>query len=150
MNEAKTNEANTNPKDHADEKPRSELPFFAVAGIFEGITGQGLARATENIEKMTNALREAYSANAQGTAYYNAKVIEFSAANTRSAFDFLGQVAGAKSPSEILLLTITQGRKNFEVTTAQNRELWELARKVATDTAEPVKKRFAGALPKAA
>ena len=37
-----------------------------------------------------------------------------------------------------------------EATTSQNRELWELARRVATKTAEPIKKGFTSALPKAA
>ena len=115
-----------------------------------------MARAKENCEKMkaasgaiTDVLREAYSTNARGVADYTAKVIEFSGANTNSAFDFLKHLLGTKSPSEILQLSATQGRKNFEATTAQSRELWELARKVATETAEPIKKSFAGALQKA-
>ena len=92
---------------------------------------------------------QAYSTNAKGVADYAAKVIEFSGANTTSAFDFLTHLLGTKSPSEILQLSATHGRKNFEATAAQSRELWELARKVATETAEPIKKSFASALQKA-
>jgi phasin len=87
--------------------------------------------------------------NAKGIADYTAKVIEFSGANTSSAFDFLTHLMGTKSPSEVLQLSATHGRKNFEATTAQSRELWELARKVTTETAEPIKKGFASALQKA-
>lgn len=150
MNEADTNETNINPKGDTGAKRRSDLPLFAVPGIFEGINGQSLARATENIEKMTSVLREAYSSNARGAAYYAAKVIEFSATNTSSAFDFLGQVAGSKSPSEAVQLSIIQARKTFEATTSQSRELWEIARKVATETAEPIKEGIAGTRQKAA
>ncbi len=115
-----------------------------------------MARAKENYEKLKTAsgaindvLLRAYSANAKGVADYAAKVIEFSGANTTSAFDFLSHLLGTKSPSEILQLSAAHGRKSFEATTAQSRELWELARKVATETADPIKKSFASALQKA-
>ena len=152
MNEANTKEANANPKAGADVNRGLDLPLFATPGILNGMT----ERASENCEKMnaasgaiTGVLSEAYSTNARGIADYTAKVIEFSGANTNSAFDFLKHLLSTKSPSEILQLSATQGRKNFEATTAQSRELWELARKVATETAEPIKKSFAGALQKA-
>jgi len=152
VNEANTKEANANPKAGADVNRGLDLPFFATPGILNGMT----ERAKENCEKMnaasgaiTGVLSEAYSTNARGIADYTAKVIEFSGANTNSAFDFLKHLLSTKSPSEILQLSATQGRKNFEATTAQSRELWELARKVATETAEPIKKSFAGALQKA-
>jgi phasin len=148
VNEANTNEANANPK-------AGSTPFFAVPGVFYG--EQNLTRAKDNIEKMkmasgaiNHALREAYSANAKGVADYAAKVIEFSGANTSSALDFLSHLLGTKLPSEILQLSAAQGAKNFQATTAQSRELWELTRKVASETAEPIKKSFAGALQKAA
>ena len=156
VNEAHTKEANANPKAGADVKRGLDLPFFATPEIFNGMTEQSLARAKENYEKMkgasgaiTEVLSEACSTSARGIADYTAKVIEFSGANTTSAFDFLKHLLGTKSPSEILQLSATHGRKSFEATTAQSRELWELARKVATETAEPIKKSFAGALQKA-
>jgi phasin len=156
VNEANTKEANANPKAGADVKRALDLPFFATPGILTGMTEQSLARAKENYEKLNAAsgaindvLGEACSTNARGIAVYTAKVIEFSGANTNSAFDFLKHLLSTKSPSEILQLSATQGRKNFEATTAQSRELWELARKVATETAEPIKKSFAGPLQKA-
>jgi phasin len=153
VNEADTNKANANPKATTREKRSSNLPFLAVPGLFEGIAEQNL----KNIEKMktasgtiSNVVREAYSTNAKGSANYAAKIVEFSVANTSSAFDFLSRLMSAKSASEILQLSAAQGCKNFEATTAQSRELWQLARKVATETAEPIKKGFAGALQKAA
>ena len=156
MSKANTKEANANPKANADVKRSLELPFFASPGILNGVTEQSMARAKENYEKLktasgaiTDVLRESYSTNAKGTAEYAAKVIEFSGANTSSAFDFLSHLMGTKSPSEILQLSTTHGRKSFEATAAQSRELWELARKVATETAEPIKKGFASVLQKA-
>jgi hypothetical protein len=45
----------------------------------------------------------------------------------------------AKSLSEMLELSTTHTRKQFEALTAQSKELGALAQKVATDTAEPIK-----------
>ena len=39
-----------------------------------------------------------------------------------------------------------QSRKNVEVASAQNRELWQLAQEVAPETAGPIKKSFTRAL----
>jgi phasin len=156
VNQANTKETSVDPKASADEKC-SSLPFIAAPGIFNGLTEQNMIRAKENIEKMkmasgaiNDALLQAYSANAKGAADYAAKVIEFSTANTSSAFDFLTHLLGAKAPSEILQLSAEQGRKNFDATAAQSRELWELTRKVASETADPIKQSFASVLQKAA
>ena len=151
MNQANTKETN------ADPKAGTVMSFLAVPGIFNGLAEQNMIRAKENIEKMktasgaiNDALLQAYSANAKGVADYAAKVIEFSGANTSSAFDFLTHLLGMKSPSEILQLSAAQGSKNFAATAAQSRELWELTRKVASETADPIKQSFASVLQKAA
>jgi phasin len=156
VNQANTKETSAEPKVGTEDK-HSGMPFLAVPGIFDGLNEQNMIRAKESIEKMkmasgaiNGALLQAYSANAKGAADYAAKVIEFSGANTSSAFDFLTHLLGAKAPSEILQLSAEQGRKNFEATAAQSRELWELTRKVASETADPIKQSFASVLQKAA
>ncbi len=154
MNDANTNvEVKTNPP---NPKLGFEMPLFAMPGIFNGIAEQSVVRAKESCEKMkatsgeiADILREAYSTNAKAAADYGAKVIQISGANTTSAFDFLTHLMGTKSLAEIIQLSATQSRKSFEVTSAQNKELWELAQKVATETAEPIKKSFTRVLQKA-
>ncbi len=145
-----------NAKVEANEKRGFDVPLFATPGIFRGIAEQGVARARDNYEKIKAAsgeiadmLRETYSTNARGAADYGVKVIEISGVNANSAFDFLTNLMDTKSLSEIIQLSATQSRKNFETTSEQNRELWELAQKVATETAEPIKKSFTRALQKA-
>ena len=132
------------------------MPFFAMRGLFGGITEQSVVRARENYEKMKAAsgemvdiFREAYLTNAKGAADYGSKIIEISGANTNSAFDFLTNLVGTRSLSELINVSTTQSRRNVEAASAQNKELWELARKVATETAEPLKKSFTRALQKA-
>ena len=160
MNDANMKvEVNTNTpnaKVEANEKRGFDIPLFAMPGIFRGIAEQGAVRAKETYERMKAAsgeiadiLRETYSTNANGAADYGAKVIEISSANTNSAFDFLTSLMNTKSLSEIIQLSATQSRKNFEVTSSQNKELWQLAQKVATETAEPIKTGFTKVLQKA-
>jgi phasin len=153
---AEVNTNTPNAKIEAHEKRGFDMPLFAMPGIFRGIAEQGVVRARDNCEKIKAAsgeiadtLRETYSTNAKGAADYGVKVIEISGVNTNSAFDFLTHLMDTKSLSEIIKLSATQSRKNFEATSAQNRELWELAQKVATETAEPIKKSFTRVLQKA-
>jgi phasin len=153
------NDANTNAEVKADPpnpKPGFPLPLFPMPGIFGGIAEQNAKRAKEHYEKLQAAsgeiadiLKEAYSTNTKGAADYGAKVIEISSANATSAFDFLTLLMGTKSLSEVVQLSATHSRKNYETTSAQSKELWELARKVATETAEPIKKSLSKVLQKA-
>ena len=153
------NDANPNVEVNANAskpKPGFDLPLFPMPGIFGGFAEQSVERAKENCEKMKAAsseiadlLREAYSTNAKGAADYGAKLIEISSVNANSAFDFLTHLIGTKSLSEIIQLSATQSRRTYEASSAQNKELWELARKVATETTEPIKKSFAKVVQKA-
>jgi phasin len=97
---------------------------------------------------MADALRETCSTNAKGAADYGVRVIEISSVNATSAFDFLTNLMGTKSLSEIMELSAVQARKNVDVASAQNKELWDLAQKVAIETAEPIKKSVSRVLQK--
>lgn len=148
--EAKTNPTDANIK--VDEKrsfegPLFELPQMATPEVLREIAEQSVVRVKENCEKMKTAsvevadvLREIYSTSAKGAADYRTKVMEISSVNTSSAFDFLTDLMATKSLSEIMTLSATQTRKNFDAASVQNKELWDLAQKVATETAEPIKK----------
>src|ERR1700676_71259 len=154
-------EVNTNPPNatvQASEKrgfdmPLFELPKMAMPGVFCGIAEHSVERVKENCEKMKTAsgemadvLRETYSTNAKGAADYGIKVIQISSVNTTSAFDFFSNLMGTKSLSEIMTLSAVQARENFDVASAQNKELWDLAQKAAIETAETIKKSVARVL----
>lgn len=126
-----------------------DMTLFPIPGFFRGFAEQSVGRVKENCERikvasgeMTDNLREAYACNAKGAADYGAKVIEISSVNTQSALDFLTCLMATKSLSDIMSLSATQSRKNLEAASAQNKELWELAQRLATETAEPIKKSF--------
>ncbi|WP_245322902.1 phasin family protein [Bradyrhizobium valentinum] len=127
--------------------PLLDFSKIALPGI--GGNEQVLARAREGFEKiraaseeMTEALRETYSGNARSATDYGLKVFEISNANTASALDFLIHLCGSKSATDVFTLSAAQTRKAFDTASDQNRELWTLAQKVATETGEPIRKHF--------
>lgn len=118
-------------------------------GVGRELAEQGLARAREGCEKikaaseeMTQALRETYSSNARCTTDYGLKVFEISNANAASALDFFVHLFGSKSATDAYTLSAAQARKAFDTASDQNRELWALAQKLATETGEPIRKHF--------
>jgi hypothetical protein len=69
----------------------------------------------------------------------NLKVIDFGRTNTRAAFDYAYELLGVKSPSEFIELSSAHMRKQFDMVSAQNKELYALAREVASEAAGPIK-----------
>ena len=131
--------------------PLPDFSKIALPGV--GGNDQLLARAREGFEKikavseaMTEALRETYSSNARSATDYGLKVFEISNANAASALDFLIHLCGSKSPSDVFALSAAQTRKAVDTASDQNRELWTLAQKLATETGEPIRKHFTKAL----
>jgi hypothetical protein len=115
----------------------------ALPGAFGSLAEQGVARARAASEQMTEALGEACSRNARCTTDYGIKLFEVSNANAASVLDFFVDVLGSKSATDVLTLSAAQARKAFDTASDQNAELWALARKLATETSEPISKHFA-------
>ena len=69
-------------------------------------------------------------------------MFEISNANAASALDFLIHLCGSKSATDVFTLSAAQTRKAFDTASDQNRELWALAQKLATETGEPIRKHF--------
>jgi phasin len=89
--------------------------------------------------EMSSVLKDAGATAAQGFKDSNAKVIEFARTNSNAAFDYANQLLGVKSPSEFIQLSTEQARKQFDVLSAQSKELTALSQKVMLETAEPLK-----------
>jgi phasin len=133
--------------------PLFGFPSIPLSGVFGELSEQGVARAQQGCEKikaasegMAVALRETCSNNAKCATDYGLKVIDISNANATSAIDFFARLLGSKSVTDLLTLSTTQARKAFDTASAQNKDLWELAQKLATETGEPVRKHVAKVL----
>jgi phasin len=139
------------------ELPKFEMPKFEMPSAFREFAEKGIAMAKENYDKMkssaeeaTDVLEETYSTASKGCSGYGLKLIETTRANSNAAFDLFGEMLTAKSYAEMVELSTGFMRKQFDIMTAQAKELAEEAQKVATDTAEPIKEGFTSAFGKAA
>jgi phasin len=150
------------PANSAFEMPKFEMPKFDIPKVempaaFREFAERGVAQCKDTYEKMKAAAEEAtdvlettYSTASKGASDYGLKVIEATRVNTNAAFDFAGELMTAKSFSEVIELSSTHARKQFEALTQQSKELGALAQKVATETAEPIKSGMNKALSKVA
>jgi phasin len=126
--------------------PKYEMAKMEVPADFREMTDKGIAHARETYAKAKVASEEAadllqntYATVATGATNYNLKVIAIARTNTCAAFDCAHELLGAKSLSEFIELSTAHARKQFDIVSAQNKELWALAQKVATEAAEPIK-----------
>src|SRR5579863_3547640 len=122
------------------------MAALEMPAAFREMAERGVAQAKDTYEKMKAAAEEAtdvlettYSTATKGASDYGLKVIEATRTNTNAAFDFFGELITAKSPSELIELSSSHARRQFEAFTQQGKELTALAQKVATETSEPIK-----------
>jgi phasin len=137
------------------EIPNFDMPKFEVPAAFREAAEKGVAQAKEGWEKMKSATEEAtevletsYVTASKGASEYGLKVIDATRANTNAAFDYATSLATAKSLSEVVEISSTHARKQFDTVSAQTKELTSLAQKVTTDAVEPIKAGFTSAFKK--
>ena len=128
------------------EIPKTDLSKMEMPTTFRELADKGVAQARNTYEnakaateEATDLLKDTYKTAAKGATHYNLKVIEIARTNANSAFDYAYELMGVKSPSEFVELSTAHARKQFEAMTAQTKELTELAQKVTTEIAEPLK-----------
>ena len=139
------------------EMPSFEIPKMEVPAAFRELAEKSVTQAKDNWEKMKAATEEAtdmiensYSTASKGASDYGLALIDAARSNTNAAFDFYSQIMTAKSLSEVVELSTSHARKQFEAMTAQSKDLTALCQKVATDTVEPIKSGMTTAFKKVA
>jgi hypothetical protein len=78
---------------------------------------------------MSKLFDNTYSTAFDGMREYSLKVFEIARTNADTAFEFAEQIVSAKSPSEMIELSTTHYRNQFEVLTAQTKELVSLGQR---------------------
>jgi phasin len=139
------------------EVPKFEMPKMEIPAAFRELTEKSVSQCKDGWEKMkaaseeaTDLIEDSYATATRGCADYGLKMIEAARANANAQFDYASRLLGVKSLSEMVELSTSHMRSQFEALTAQSRELTTLAQKVATDTSEPLKASFSSAFKKAA
>ena len=117
-----------------------EMPKMEIPAEFREITDKGVAHARDACAKAKVASEEAadlfkntYATVANAATDYNLKLIEIFRTNTRAAFDHVHELLGVKSPSEFIELSTAHLRKQYDIVSAQNKDLYALSQKVATE-----------------
>ena len=128
------------------ELPKFEMPHMEVPAAFREFAEKSVSQAKDTYERMKSAAEEAtdvlegtYATATKGASDYGLKVIEAVRTNTNATFDFYADFVKVKSYSELVELSTSHARKQFEAMTAQTKDLAAIAQRVMTETAEPVK-----------
>ena len=136
--------------------PKFDLPNMEMPEALREMAEQGVehtrdayAKAKAASEEAANMLENTYEAAAKHATDYNRKLIEITRINTRAAFDYVHELLGVKSPSEFIELSTAHMRKQFEIASAQNKELCALAQEIATEAAGTIKTGVSKTLNKA-
>jgi len=139
------------------EFPKFEMPPMEVPTAFRDLAEKSIAQARSNYEHLKTSAEEAtsmlettYATASKGMSEYGLKVIETARANANAMFDLAAALLGAKSMSEMVELSTSHARKQFDTFSEQSKELTSLAQKVAATTAEPIKDSVSRAFSKAA
>jgi phasin len=124
---------------------------------FRELAEKGLSQAMDRYEKMKSAAEEAgallessRNCAARGATDYGLKLIEAARTNANATFDYVAELVAAQSPSDVVELSTTHARKQFEAFASQAHDLAGLAQKVMTETAEPLKVGFTRVVKKVA
>ena len=135
------------------EMPKFNLPKMEMPEAYREMAEQGVEYATDAFATAKVATNEAadllektYKTAARHATNYNQNLIEIARANTRSTFDYVDELLRAKSLSEFVELSMAQMRKQFDIASAQNKELYKLAQEIATEAADTIRTSAAKAI----
>jgi phasin len=124
--------------------PKFDMPKVEVPAAFREMAEKSVAQARDGYEKMkaaaeeaTDMLEDSYATASKGATEYTLRALEAARDNANAAFDFASELLAVKSLSDVVELTGTHARKQFEALSTQAKELSALAQKVATESSEP-------------
>lgn len=129
--------------------PMTDVPMSAADEIHASVrkvAEQSLEQSRTAYDRLRAAAEEAtgsfetsYTAAAKGLNEFNVKAIDALKSNADATFDLLRALMNVKTLSEVITLQTEHARKQFDALTAQSKELTEIAKKVASETTEPLK-----------
>src|ERR1051325_109810 len=137
---------------HAKGLPMTTDPFSASVIPFQApeqmraLAEKGLSQARDSYAKFKDAaeshngtIEAVFGSLGKGASEYSAKLLEFMQADTTAAFDLAQELLAVKSLPQAGELWTGYTKKQFEALPPQARDLAELPRKIAAETAEPIK-----------
>jgi phasin len=114
-----------------------QMRAFAEKGVSQA--RDSYAKFKDAAESHNGTIEAVFTTVNKGASEYSAKLMEIMKATTTANLDFAQELIAVKSPTQAMELWTSHAKKQFEAFTAHTKELAELAQKVATETAEPIK-----------
>jgi phasin len=126
------------------------LSNVEVPEIFREAAEKSVKQAKDAYEKMRSAAEEAtdviedqFESARSGFVALNAKALDAAKANSDATFKFAKDVLGVKTVAEAIELQTAFARQQYDLLTAQAKEMQELVQKVSTEATAPMKDAFA-------
>ena len=119
---------------------------FEVPEQVRAFAEKGVSQARENYAKFKDAaethngtVEAVFASASKGASEYTAKLMEFAKANTSASLDFAQELLGTRSPTDAFQLWTGHAKTQLETFQAQAKELFEIAQRAASASAEPIK-----------
>jgi phasin len=125
------------------------LSNVEVPEIFRDAAEKSVKQAKDAYEKIRTAAEEAtdvledqFESARSGFVALNAKAIDAAKANSDATFKFAKDVLGVKTVAEAIELQTAFARQQYDLLSAQAKEMQELFSKVSTEATAPAKDAF--------
>lgn len=122
------------------------MPNMEVPAAFREATEKGLENAREAYDKVktaaedaTDLMEDTFETSRQGVVEFNHKAVDAAKSNADATFGFIKDIMSVKTMAEAIELQSTFARQQFDVLSAQTKEMQEFATKLGTDVSAPVK-----------
>jgi hypothetical protein len=105
-------------------------------------TSETIRNVGENAREAAGRAQESASRAVEGFRDYQLKFIAAAQDNVNALFEYAQDVVQAQSMQDLIELSTSHTRRQFEMMAEQTRELAARAQKIATDTALPLTNVF--------
>jgi phasin len=102
----------------------------------------GYERLQVATRQATEVIEDIYATAAEGASKYQQNLVAATDANVSAILDYTAKLLVAKSLSDLIELTMTCARQQFETMTVQTKEISLLTQKITTAIVEPLKVGF--------
>jgi phasin len=128
------------------EEPKFDPAKVRVPEVFREMAEKSVEQAKDNYARLrtaaedaTDVVEDTYLQATRGATEFNLKAIDAIRENVNANLDYARALLGVKSLSEVVEISTTHMREQFDVFSAQAKEFSALVQKVATETAAPMK-----------
>ncbi len=126
-----------------------DMSMPEVPAIMQEMAEKSVAQAKDTYEKIrvaaeeaTDLMEDSYESARQTTIGFNLKAIDTVKTNSDATFEFMKELLGAKSLAEAIELQSSFVREQFDVFSAQAKDMQDLATKALAEAGEPMKDMF--------